>query len=152
MVAVFSGGDGWALLREGRAREAQAAFGGAAARQPRDGGVKAGFAIAAAASGELEMAAWSMRRALKVDAKALAHLPVDESLSRTLLTLIDEFAISEGGRVEMRDAAFMRAALHYLLGEPGAARRALALAVEMGEDNPGADALQRLIAETSSVG
>lgn len=152
VVAVFTGGNGWALLREGKSRDAQAAFGGEAARRPGSGQPKAGFAIASALSGDHVMAAWSMRRALRLDPDGVRQLELEASLHRTALLLIDDYASAGGAELDRRHALIMQAALHYLLREQQPARRALEAAVALGENNPGADNLRKLIDSLETVG
>ncbi|MHC5114591.1 MAG: tetratricopeptide repeat protein [Planctomycetota bacterium] len=79
-----SKGNGWALLREGQGVRALGRFTARLMSAPTDAEALAGYALAATILGDDEAARRSMRKALEIDAAAVAALRQDERLSPEL--------------------------------------------------------------------
>ncbi len=97
---------------------------------------KAGFALSIAMQGDLDRAVWAMRRAFRIDPNSLHHVDIEQSLRRSIDSLIEEYHLRlfnvEGNRYS--DAAFMIAALYYLLHNKDNARVAIEQAVDLAGD------------------
>lgn len=117
--------EGWDLLADGSHGSALHAFARSAERQPRDGVPKVGYSLAAAEVGELEGAAWAMRRVFRIDPEAAHRAPVDHRLEPRVRDLIRRYRDRARHERHASDAAFMVAALHHLLGEDDHAHEAL---------------------------
>ncbi|MFO8012065.1 MAG: hypothetical protein R6X20_02050 [Phycisphaerae bacterium] len=129
-----------ALLSRGRASEALTAFSRLSQTYRAAGVPKIGVALSLAMLEQFDRAAWAMRRALRLDAGAVDHVPVDEALAERLDRLVLQYRRSDQHAVLAKDAAFMLAVLHALLGEPDAAREMIGLAVEVGDTSEAAAA------------
>ena len=140
--------DGWALLSSGRADAAIGAFGTEAERTPADGRARAGLSIASAAAGDLRGGVAAMRDALRTDPGSLGEMRIPDAARATVVELINRYAESE--REPPTDAAFMRAALHYLLHHRELAGGAVAEAVRSGDDSESVRNLERLLAEPTA--
>ncbi|MDZ7753524.1 MAG: hypothetical protein U5S82_18230 [Gammaproteobacteria bacterium] len=139
---VVQGGDGWSRLAAGDARGALRSFGLAAEAAPDSGQPKAGYAVAAAATGDLSRGVWAMRRAFRIDADGLHYLEVDDELRPRLEEVLAAYSPVEG-----QDEAFMNAALYYILEAPDSATEALERLKAFGDDSEAAQNLEALIAE-----
>jgi len=134
---------GWRPLADGRYVQALTVFAGAARRAPGDGAPKVGFALSAAGSGDLGRGVWAMRRALRIDPKALAYIGVDTGVRERIAAIAADYA--DAGPGSAPDAAFMAAALNYLLGDLKAAAAALDRAQAGGDGSPSTGNLRDLI-------
>jgi len=117
--------EGWELLAEGAHGPALHAFARRAERRPGDGVPKLGYALAAAEAGELEGAAWAMRRVFRIDPDAAHRAPVDHRLEPRVRDLIHRYRDRLRHDRHAADSSFMVAALHHLLGEDDHAHEAL---------------------------
>ncbi len=142
-------GAGWSLLREGKYADAVRAFSNLAAKHPKDGAFKLGFALAAAHT-HRERGAWAMRRALRIHPNALHYLELDEKLKYQVHGLVDTYgaALDE---LERPDEAFMVAALQYLLQDRKAAHKAAVRAARDGDQDQSLTNLNKLIAGLPKV-
>ncbi|MBV6446902.1 hypothetical protein [Nitrosomonas sp.] len=132
-----TGNLGWQLLAQNNAREALGVFAGQAGRHQEDGVPKVGFALSTAMQGDLDRAVWAMRRAFSIDPNSLHYVNIEQSLRVSIDNLIAEFNLrlrnSDGNRYS--DAAFMVAALNYLIHNDEAARIAIEEAVDKAGDS-----------------
>ena len=131
-------GSGWVHLREGRPAKALDVFAREAPHHPSDGAIKVGYALATAARGDRSRGAWAMRRALLTDPNALHYIHLDDKLRPLVRRLISAYAHSPPD-------TFMLAALHYLLRDGEAARKAIHQA--SGDRAASTKNLARLIGE-----
>lgn len=139
---------GWRLLRQNNPREALDVFATQAGKNHNDGVPKVGYALSAAMQGDLNKAAWAMRRAFRIDPDSLHYMKIDASLRTSIDTLLAEYRNqlnhTQGNR--HFDVAFMIAALNYLIHENDAARIAIGESVDkLGDNSPSALNLQRLV-------
>ena len=139
---------GWRLLGQNNSREALDVFATQAGNHQNDGVPKVGYALSAAMEGDLNKAAWAMRRAFRIDPDSLHYLKIDVSLRTSIDTLLAEYHnqlnYAQGNR--HFDVAFMIAALNYLIHENDAARVAIEESVDkLGDNSPSAINLQRLV-------
>lgn len=138
-------GSGWAQLADGQYTLALSAFAAEATSQPKTGRPKVGYALSAAAAGDLRRGVWAMRRALEIDPDSLHYLTVDESLRPRIEQLITRYQTNPDLTSGIADAAFMLASLHYLLGNANSARGQADLAVAAGDRRSSTVNLERLI-------
>ncbi len=123
---------GWEELANGSYAAARAIFAAEVQRHPERGTPKVGYALAAAAGGDLERGSWAMRRAFRIDPSSIKYAEVDDRLRSQIGLLPDRYQARRG---ETRDAAFMVAALYYLLGDADSARGAMVWAVQHGDSS-----------------
>jgi len=116
---------GWSLLARGEQRRALKTFATQAQNNPKNGTIKVGYALAAAASGDLDRGVWAMRRAMRIDPDTLHYLTLDEDLKGIVNHLITRYKNDSHYRVETTDRDFMVASLYYLLHDTEAAGRFL---------------------------
>ncbi len=138
--------DGWKLLKEHRPDDALNAFAIEAQEHPTRGMPKVGYALAAAENGQLDRGVWAMRRALRFEPEALHYMNVDKQLQKSIRELIHRYDYDSASE-KATDAAFMRAALHYLLREDKKARAAMDQALRVRDDSASAKNLGKLIRE-----
>ncbi len=141
---------GWALLADGRYRDARSIFGQEARSDPRKGGPKVGYALSAAAMGDLDRGAWAMRRALSMDPSALHYLTIDAALRPRLEEIMDRYRENADPAPDKADSAFMLASVHYLLGDIESAESAIVLAVVEGDRGNATVNLKRLVDQKQS--
>ena len=133
---------GWRLLAEGRHTDAVSAFAYESEQDPQLGEPRIGYALAAAVRGDLSSGVWAMRRACRYEPAALGQIDIDEGLRPHLEQLVGKYAASDVGD---RDAAFMSAALHLLLGDTPAARAAVQRASQSGDHSQSTRSLQEML-------
>jgi len=137
-----SNNQGWEELANGSYAAARSIFVAEVQRHPERGIPKVGYSLAAAAGGDLERSSWAMRRAFRIDPWSIKYAEVDDRLRSQIGLLLDRFQARKG---ETRDAAFMVAALYYLLGDADSARGAMDWAVQHGDSNLSLQNLGKLI-------
>lgn len=144
--------DGWEALTEGEPQRALSIFRHAAKSSPRASVPKAGYALAAASSGNFDRGIWAMRRAFRYQPEDLPELALSTGVHETVNELIAhyEYELDDGG--EHPDAAFMIAALNLLNGRPAAAQSASARAAEAGDSAESLRNLERILSSTPSAG
>lgn len=135
----------WDLLGRGRSAEALTAFSRIGQTIRAAGVPKIGAAVALAMLRQYDRAAWAMRRAVRLDPEAVAHVPVDEALAERLDDLVQEYRRNDHHGVLAKDATFMLAVLHGLRGEWGAAREMIDLAREVGDTSQAAAAYRQYL-------
>ena len=138
---------GWQLLAAGKYDQSLSAFSEAASAAPQQGAAKVGYALASAAAGRLERGVWAMRRAFRVDPDAMGNLQIDGQLAPTLRQLAERYAYVPKDFADEAGAAFMTAALHYLLHDPAEAQAALELAEQLGDHKQSTKQLKQLIGQ-----
>lgn len=128
---------GWQLLAQNNSKEALGVFAGQAGRHQEDGVPKVGFALSTAMQGDLDRAVWAMRRAFSIDPNSLHYVNIEQSLRVSIGNLIAEFnlRLRNSGGNRYSDAAFMVAALNYLIHNDEAARIAIEEAVDKAGDS-----------------
>jgi hypothetical protein len=142
--------DAWTTLANGHAKSALTQFGNEAQTYPNAGLPKAGFALAAAISGDLDKGVWAMRRAFQYDPDSLHQLAKDTRLQHTLNDLIAKYEYPLQHSGHHKDEAFMVSALNYLKGDYAAADQAAALAEKDGDRSKSFKNLQQLLVSNNS--
>ena len=138
-------GGAWARLADGQYTLALSAFAAAAKSQPKSGRPKVGYALSAAAAGDLRRGVWAMRRALEIDPDSIHYVTIDESLRPRIEQLIARYQTNPDRTSGNADAAFMLASLYYLLGDLKSARIQVDLGVAAGDRSSSTANLARLI-------
>jgi len=128
----------WDLLRGGRSAEALTAFSQIGQAIRAAGVPKIGAALSLAMLEQFDRGAWAMRRAIRLDPEAVAHVPVDDALRERLDRLVQQYRRSGHHGILAKDATFMLAVLHGLCGEWGAAHEMIDLAREVGDTSEAA--------------
>lgn len=136
---------GWGLLAADRPADALSVFANEAQRNPTRGMPKLGYALAAAQLGDLDKGVWAMRRALRYDPDALHYFTAGQQLRPKIHHLIGRYENRLESASYNPDAAFMLAALHYLVRDTDAARAAINLAIRQADRSSSAANLKRLI-------
>ncbi len=145
LPCTATGPEAWALLADGYAAAAYEAFECLAQAVPDDGYLLVGFALAAAAVHEHDLAVTTLRTAMRVDPVSLLDVPGDHRLNRLLADAADHYdARARGGYGDV-DALFMVAALRYLLGEDAAAHYSIEVAITIGDKDASTRNLKGLI-------
>ncbi|MDT8281894.1 MAG: hypothetical protein RQ982_03675 [Gammaproteobacteria bacterium] len=145
-VKEISSDRGWQLLAQNQPAEAFKVFAEQAGNNQSDGIPKAGYALSVALQGQHDKAAWAMRRAFRIAPDSLHYIDIDKTLQPAVSALIDEYAQRQNSANNQPDAAFMVAALNYLLHEDEAASIAIERAIQdEGDDSQSAENLQRLL-------
>lgn len=146
--APLTGSDrAWSLLGRGEPRQAQTDFSVLALRDTNDATARAGYALAAAALGRHETAAWAMRRAFVTDATAVGDLAIDPAVRRVVQALRAVYAGEAASAPDSDnvDALFMFAALSFLLEEDDVAREAIAAVRQLDRTDRATRILVRLL-------
>lgn len=138
-------GSGWARLADGQYTLALSVFAAAATNQPKSGRPKVGYALSAAAAGDLRRGVWAMRRALEIDPDSIHYVTIDASLRPRVERLVTRYRTYPDRTSGNADAAFMLASLHYLLGDVKSARIQVDLGVAAGDRSSSAANLAGLI-------
>ena len=135
-AAGWKAEDGWTSLAEGRADEARRVFASVAPLEPREVSHRLGYALAAAAGGDVETAAWAMRRAMLADAGRAVEAAQREEAAAVLDDIVT-WAREAAAEADSRDAWFVLACVEYLRGEEEPAGRALERAMVLGDRGQG---------------
>ncbi len=138
-------GHGWGQLADGRYSQALSTFSREALSDPRNGGSTVGFALSAAAMGDLARGVWAMRRAVRLDPDAMHYVTIDAALRPRLEELVTHYRGNAYPAVDSAEAAFMLASLHYLLGDIDSAKSAIVLAVAEGDRDSSTANLRHLV-------
>ncbi|MEE9128374.1 MAG: hypothetical protein V3T84_00005 [Phycisphaerales bacterium] len=123
----------WSKLSDGEADAALRAFSTIAQSSPDDTLAKVGYALAAAFLEDDSTAVWAMRRAFRMDASAVHYAPIDAALQDQVRSLIGRYAYESQPVENRRDAAFMTAALYFILHEHAEATAAAESVIEQGD-------------------
>jgi hypothetical protein len=143
-TAALAQQDGWALLDSGDFKQASKVFAVQAASGENNGSARVGYALSATMLGDLDTAAWAMRRAFVSNADAVGFVPLGESMSARL----EEAANTVRAKAEQgRDADrwFLLASVEYLRRKTDDSAAALAKAVAMGDAHQSTESLIRLV-------
>ncbi len=143
--APATSGTGWTQLADGHYSPALSVFAAEAQSHPTKGIPKVGYALSAAAGGDLQRGAWAMRRAFSVDPDGLHYIELNDSLRLQIEQLLKPYQATLDSRPQDRGAAFMVGSLHYLLGNMDLAQAAIDTAIQQGDDTAGTGNLQKLI-------
>ncbi len=135
----------WGLLGRGRSAEALTAFSRIGQTIRAAGVPKIGAALALGMLRQYDRAAWAMRRAVRLDPEAVAHVPVDDALAERLDRLVQAYRRNEHHGVLAKDATFMLAVLHGLRTEWDAAHEMIDLAREVGDTSQAAAAYRQYL-------
>ncbi|MEE9494053.1 MAG: hypothetical protein V3W04_11815 [Gammaproteobacteria bacterium] len=136
---------GWRLLAKNKPRKALNIFSKQAQRNQKDGAFKVGYALSMAMLGNLNKATWAMRRAFRVDPESLHYIDFKHSLKSRMHRLIKKYEQRLDTAGYQSDAAFMIAALHYLLHDNDRAYRAIKRATDAHDNALSTKNLYRLI-------
>lgn len=134
------GTSGWSLLAEGRYPSAAAAFGQQAQLSPQAGEPKVGYALAAAAAGDLETGLWAMRRACRLDPQSMETIALDANTQPVVEGLVSRYEVAQ-----TNGAPFMQASLHALLRQWEPAQHAINVAVTGGDRQASTVNLKRML-------
>lgn len=136
--------DAWVLLESGEFERASRLFGAKAAADKADAPSRVGYALAAAALGQHDTAAWALRRAFAADAEAVGFIPLGAAMSARLEALASGVReAAEAGRGP--DRWFLLASIEYLRHRTEDSAGALRRAVALGESHAGAMKLAELV-------
>lgn len=114
----------WRALAAKHYRDALNGFREAVQNDPDNADAMIGFALATAAFGDLRGASVALRRAVVTDPDSL-NLLLDRRIVPIAMDLLRRYRNYRSYNLSPRDASFMRAALHYLLGDRARAGTAL---------------------------
>ena len=140
----------WSKLSDGEADAALRAFSTIAQSSPDDTLAKVGYALAAAFREDDSTAVWAMRRAFRMDASAVHYAPIDAALQDQIRSLIGRYAYESQHVENRRDAAFMTAALHFILHEHAEAIAAVKSAIDQGDTDDSTSRLLEILDELTS--
>lgn len=141
LVYAYSEMEGWDKLTAGNTRHALDIF-AVQSQQNLDSGLpRVGFALAAAAEGDLDRGTRAMRKAVSIDPYALNAIPDNEELGPTIDLLSEQYGTSLADRDSDPDNSFMVATLAYLNQDYVTAGDALA----DNDHSRSADNLRKLI-------
>lgn len=141
---------GWSHLSGGYSERALEVFAAQAAAYPGAGAPKVGYALSSALSGRHSRAIWAMRRAFRIDPYGASEVAIDAPTRDRLRELVGHYETGRGYRDS--DDAFMGAALHYMLGQTHAARRAAERAVALGDHDPSVGNLLEMLPTRAGPG
>ncbi|MCG8324741.1 MAG: hypothetical protein MI673_04425 [Thiotrichales bacterium] len=136
---------GWISLLQEDPATAMQVFAVQAQQQLGSGTPKLGFALAAAANGELERGIWSMRKALASDPDAMQALASDTQLDPLIGDLNRQYQSMGRVSIDQQQNAFMIAALSYLQEDYQTARQF----IQTADGSPGSVNLRSLIARAA---
>ncbi len=140
----------WSKLSDGEAHAALRAFSTIAQSSPDDTLAKVGYALAAAFLEDDSTAVWAMRRAFRMDASAVHYAPIDAALQDRVRSLVGRYAYESQPVENRRNAAFMAAALHFILGEHAEATAAAKSAIDQGDTDDSTSRLLEILDELPS--
>jgi len=138
---------GWTVLAQGEFQTALDIFAKDAEYFPNAGIPKVGYAIAAAAAGDLMQSVIAMREAFHIDPDSIHYLQFDDKVLAIINDLIDIFEDSLQENAKQPDEAFMLSALNYLKHDYGSAHEAIGRAIMDGDNSPSVYNLHVLIDE-----
>jgi hypothetical protein len=123
----------WEILAEGQTRLALRQFAIDAQAYPKAGLPKIGYALSSAASGKMKQSTEAMRRAFKIDSESLYYQQYDLRLHPMIHQVRSKFQHKLKRRGRETDAAFMVAALSYMIGDYSSTYYALKRAHKDGD-------------------
>jgi hypothetical protein len=122
----YNSEEGWDALAKGNAGFALDVFAVQTQEEMGNGIPRIGFALAAAASGELERGARAMRKALSIDPEALENIRITPELELIIDLLTEEYTAAAKTGDRDFDYSFMIATLSFLKQDYSAARNMIA--------------------------
>lgn len=125
-VYSYGSHDGWKELTKGNAGHALDIFAVQSQQNLNSGIPKVGFALAAAANGELDRGTRAMRKAVRIDPASLDNIIIDVKLEATIDSLSERYRLALQSEERHTDMAFMVAALSYLQQDYATARDSIA--------------------------
>lgn len=136
---------GWVQLSNGQIMEALNSFSREMEHYPDAGIPKVGYALAAAASGDLISAVLAMREALRYDPDSLQYIYLDERLFDLVDSLTEKYEYQLQFDYRRPDEAFMTAALYYLEQDYISAHNAVGRAISDGDKSVSINNLHGII-------
>lgn len=140
----------WQTLSQGQYSDALNVFANEAQSHPNSGVPKAGYALATAATGDLERGVWAMHRAFRIDPDSLHYVKLDKTSHRLLDNLIAQYSHHKNNNLGDQD--FMISALHYLKHDYLAAKKSITAAQSYGNNNSSIFNLNKLIDQQLATG
>jgi len=134
---------GWKTLEQGQYSAALNIFAVESQSHPNSGVPKAGYALATAASGNLDRGVWAMRRAFRIDPDSLHYLHLDEKTHILIDILISQYSPQKNDNDVNK--GFMVSALYYLKHDYTAAKKSISYAQQYDDKSSSYTNLQRLI-------
>lgn len=116
-TANYGVNEGWQNLKHQNTRNAMKIFAIQSQQNPASGKTRIGFALSAAANGELERGIWSMRKALTSEPTALSTLQIDSQINSIIEQLRSQYRDHVFAAESRQHQAFMLSALSYLQGD-----------------------------------
>ena len=145
-VYAYRDNEGWDWLAKGNADYALDIFAIQSQQNLNSGVPRVGFAIAAAANGEMNRATRAMRKAIRVDADALDKINII-NIKPTIETLTENYQSISSNNKNNTDNAFMVSVFSYLQQDYSAANNFIA-----GNDqSQSANNLRKLIMEKEGI-
>lgn len=141
---------GWSVLAAGNYSGALADFAVEAESNPTRGVPKVGYALSAAAGGDLGRGVSAMRRAFLIDPHSVEYVVIDDRLRPQVEQLVSRY--EQHPESAGPDSAFMVASLRYLLGDMETARISIAQAAQTGDRSDSARNLKQLIDQRAGQG
>ncbi len=140
-------GTGWDQLAQGQPLQASQTF-ASTLNAGQAGHARVGFALAAADSGDLNQGVWAMRRAFALDCDSVCKMLLDEKLRPTAerVTRAYEERMSSANS-NMKDDAFMLAAMYQMQGDPEMATMAMDYVKKANAFDEGSRNLNKVIGE-----
>ncbi|MCA9295244.1 MAG: hypothetical protein KC983_01980, partial [Phycisphaerales bacterium] len=108
---------GWDLLVQGRIHAAVNVFIEETTMYPGHATPRVGFALCAALQHDDDAAIWAMKRAFSIDPETLLRFAGSDDLNEEIHGLMTHYVARVTADEDDRDAQFMVAALHFLLGD-----------------------------------
>lgn len=139
------GSPGWGVLAAGNYSGALTDFAVEAESNPSRGVPKVGYALSAAAGGDLGRGVWAMRRAFRIDPHSVEYVVIDDRLRSQVEQLAGRYQRHLESAGSDPDSAFMVASLRYLLSDMEAARSSIAQAAQNGDTSESMRNLKHLI-------
>ena len=112
-IFTYADNEGWDWLAKGNAEYALDIFAIQSQQNLNSGIPKIGFAIAAAAKGDMDRATRAMRKAIRIDATALDKININ-NIKPTIERLSEYYKLNLNTNKNNIDTAFMIAVLSYL--------------------------------------
>ena len=143
--------EGWDLLADSRLTDASSAFSRSINSNIKPGESRVGYALAKAASGNLDLGVTAMRRAFALNSNEVGSLMFDEKLLPMVesVTRAYETRMDAGGSKD--DDAFMLAAMYQMQGDPEMASMAMDYLEDMKSETGPANLASLIKTEMDSI-
>ena len=116
---------GWDLLADSKIADASSAFSGSIFSNNKPGESRVGYALASAASGDLDLGVKAMKRAFALNPKEVGSLMFDDKLLPVVRNLTRDYEARMDAGGSKNNDAFMLAALYQMQGDPEMASMAM---------------------------